>query len=203
MLSVCKKKKLKIENGGSSWIEFLQHFKAICAWMQAFILLIKKGKKASKIARHHLHERGGSKKKTAKQLTTKTQTKPPVLIKHRVDSNPAKWEKAPDLMREGEEQNWPRCFLQSSCQTIPQEFLHLAFGSKKKNQMLCRAGILFYSWPLIVFQICQRLRHWGPGSGSQVMGWRGFSEIWFILNKDNDPSLLKMSCAFKPLPSKH
>lgn len=49
----------------------------------------------------------GGVKKTKKRPTTKTQTKPPVLIKHRVDSNPAKAEKAPDLMREGaaEEQN--------------------------------------------------------------------------------------------------
>lgn len=58
---------------------------------------------------------GGVKKNPKKQPTTKTQTKPPVLIKPSVDSNPEKGEKAPDLMREGEdegeEQNSPRCFL--------------------------------------------------------------------------------------------
>lgn len=58
----------------------------------------------------------GGVKKTKKQPTTKTQTKPLVLIKHRVDSNPAKGKKAPDLMREssGEEQNSPQSFLQPS-----------------------------------------------------------------------------------------
>lgn len=137
----------------------------------------------------------GGVKKTKKQPTTKTQTKPPVLIKHRVDSNPEKGEKAPDLMREGagEEQNSPQCFLQHSCQAIPQEFLHPAFGSKKWSQVVQSRAL--YSCPLIVLQTSQGWGLQGPGSGSQRMGWRGFFEIWFILNKDNDPSLLKMSCA--------
>lgn len=76
--------------------------------MQAFILLIKKGKKSKQNSKTSFTwKRGEWKKKAKKQATTKTPTKPPVLIKHRVDSNPEKGEKAPDLMREGagEEQN--------------------------------------------------------------------------------------------------
>jgi len=87
--------------------------------MQAFILLIKKEKKASKKARHRLHERGGEKKK-------EQQTKTPVLIKSRADSNPEMGEKAQYLMRESaEEEDLPQYFVaqshwsQVSCQAIP------------------------------------------------------------------------------------
>lgn len=60
-----------------------------------------------------MKEGGVEKKKIPKNPTTKTQTKGPVLIKSRVESNPEKGEKAPDLMREGaeEEQNSPQRFL--------------------------------------------------------------------------------------------
>lgn len=56
---------------------------------------------------------GGANKKKNKNPTTKTQTKHPVLIKSRVDSKPEKGKKAPDLMREGteEEKNSPPHFL--------------------------------------------------------------------------------------------
>lgn len=106
--------------------------------MQAFILLIKKEKKASKKARHRLHERGGEKKK-------EQQTKTPVLIKSRADSNPEMGEKAQYLMRESaEEEDLPQSFVaqshwsQVSCQAIPWEFLHPALGSTK-YQMVCKA----------------------------------------------------------------
>jgi len=64
---------------------------------------------------------GGRVKNKTKQPTTKTQTKPPVLIKGSVDSNPEKREKAPDLMRKGakEEHNSPQHFLQHSSQATP------------------------------------------------------------------------------------
>lgn len=144
----------------------------------------------------------GGVKKTKKQPTTKTQTKPPVLIKHRVDSNPEKGEKAPDLMREGvgQEQNSPQCFLQHSCQAIPQEFLHPAFGSKKLIRCCAKQGPLFlppHCFPNKPRVGAPRSWLWVPGDGMvpPQQGWREFFfEIWFTLNKDNDPSRLKMSC---------
>lgn len=118
----------------------------------------------------------GGVKKTKKRPTTKTQTKPPVLIKHRVDSNPAKAEKAPDLMREGaaEEQiSLSAVLLPSHPTGIPTSTL---WEQKKNHQMLCKAGILFDSCLLIVFQTSQGwgFQVWVPGDGMvpAQQGWR-------------------------------
>lgn len=111
----------------------------------------------------------GGVKKTKKRPTTKTQTKPPVLIKHRVDSNPAKAEKAPDLMREGaaEEQNSLSAVLLPSHPTgIPTSTL----WEQKKKIIRCCAKQGFYLIPASSL-FSKPAKGGGSRSGSQGMGW--------------------------------
>lgn len=91
-----------------------------------------------------------------------------MLIKNRVDSNPEKGEKAPYVMRKGAKgkQNLPQCLLDHSCQAIPQEFLHPAFGSKKIIRCFAKKSP---SYTLIVLGTEEASGHrWGHAS--QQMG---------------------------------
>lgn len=166
---------------GSSWTEFLQHIKAICAWMQAFILLIKQEKSKQNSKTSFTWKRGEERKNKA-QPTTKTQTKPPVLIKSRVDSNPESGKKAPDLMREGaeEEQNSPQFSLAllPSDPSIPWGFLHPAFGGKELSAVL-QGALYFAPHCSTNWGGCKtRVGLQGAACGSQRMGWFHGSSCW-------------------------